>query len=110
MMLADGAGTRGAEILDPGGRRDTVPAVGAVVAVGCCDVADGAVSRGMVVLDADGRKDTVSGVVLVETEGECATAATAGGCGIGRDKDTAGLVCGPCCGMRVRLIACWTAV
>ena len=109
-MLADRAGTRGAEILDPGGRRDTVPAVGAVVAVGCFDTAGDAVSRGMVILDADGRKDTVLGVVLVGIERECATAATGGGCGIGRDKDTAGLICGPRCGMRVRLIACWTAV
>ena len=48
-MLADDAGARGAEVLDPGGRRDTIPAAGAVVAVGCCDTAGGVVSWGMAV-------------------------------------------------------------
>ena len=88
-MLADDAGARGAELLDPGGRRDTIPAAGAVVAVGCCDTAGGVVSWGMAVEGAEGRKDTV----LVEAERGCATVATAGG-----DKLTAGR---PCCGKMV---------
>ena len=77
-MLADAAGARGVEILDPGGRRDTIPAAVAVVAVGCCDTSGGVVSWGMVAEGADVRKVMVPLVVLVGTERRCATVATAG--------------------------------
>ena len=71
VMLSDGAGTRGLEVLDTGGKRDTAPAVDAVGTVGCCSVAGGVGSRGMVVPHADGRKGMVPGIVLAGTERGC---------------------------------------
>ena len=109
MTLADGAGTRGMEVLDTGGKRDTAPAVDAAAPFGCHGMADGVGRRGMVVPDADGKKGTVPVVVLVGTEKGCTCAvaedrAAAGGRRIGCGNGT---FCRPRWGMRV--IACWTA-
>ena len=54
VMLDDGAGTKGMEVL--------------VVRETRCNVAGGVGSRGVVVPDADGRKGVVSGIVLAGTK------------------------------------------